>query len=127
MHNKKINNKAKSFVKLQIINLIIYLFVFVIISIIAVCSDIGKEKLFYVSLGYLSVSSFASGFVAGFKERKKGIICGMLSALPFLLIICILSIILNKFDIDYNLIISIIAALIFSAVGGIVAVNIKLK
>ncbi len=127
MHNKKFNNKVNAFIKLQFINLAIYLILFVIVSIIAVCADIGKENMFYISLGYIGVSSFFSGFTAGLKERKNGIVCGAVNALLPIAIICIVSIILNKFSIGYNLIISVLSAMILSAAGGIVAVNIRLK
>lgn len=128
MQKKKINERTISnYIILQPINIMVYLIIFVIASIIAVFSDIGKENIFYISLVYLGISSFISGLIAGLKERKNGMVCGALNALPMIVFVCIASIISNKFSISYNTIISALTAVIAAAAGGVIAVNIRLR
>ncbi len=121
------NNRLNNYLKFQLINLFIYTAVFSVLCCISLVSDMKKEAMAYMSLIFLGVSSFLSGFSAGIRERKNGLVCGILSALPFNALFIITALLLNRFSTDINLLISVAAGLASSAVGGIVSVNVRLK
>ncbi|MBR6567374.1 MAG: TIGR04086 family membrane protein [Clostridia bacterium] len=131
MSERKRNNtkstKLHSFIKLQIINILVSLVIFSGFTMIAVVCDIKSDSMFVYSLVFIGIVSFVCGALAGIKERKKGIICGIISALPLNAAFIIVSLIMNSFKPDLCIIITFLTATILSAVGGIVAVNIRLK
>ena len=124
---KKKNDKLKSFLKGQAIIFLIYTVIFSAFSAASVATDTGKENMIYVSLIFLAISAFASGFITGIKERRNGLISGVLSALPITLLLIALSFVFNGFHADFTLLVSVAVSLLLSALGGIVSVNIRLK
>lgn len=125
--NNPKNTKLNSFLKQQFLNGMITLVIFSIITVISVAFDIGEKSMLVLSLAFVGPVSFICGALAGIKERKNGIICGIVSALPINIILITVSLILNSFKTDINILITLLTGVAFSAVGGIVAVNIRLK
>ena len=121
------NNKTNKYLKQQLINLLIYLAVFMALCCVSLVSDMKKEHMLYMSLGFIGISSFLSGFSAGIKERKNGLLCGVAGSLPLNAFVIILALISNKLSFDINLLFSAATGLALSAIGGIVSVNIRLK
>ncbi len=121
------NLKLKSFMKMQIINASVFFVIFLVFILISVCGDIGIDLMLYIALAFTGLASFISGCIAGFKERRKGIICGIVNVLPFNVVLLIISLVFNGFQADISLLISLITGLLAAAVGGIVAVNIRVK
>ncbi|MBQ9914056.1 MAG: TIGR04086 family membrane protein [Clostridia bacterium] len=124
---KTTKQKAIGYLKLQCLNLAVYASLFLLMSIISLKADAGKEHMLYYSLSFLVVGSFISGFICGIKERKNGILCGIVSALPVNLIIITVSLLLNGFKVDISLLYTLIAGVISAVAGGIISVNIRLK
>ncbi len=125
---KKIGrNKMGSYLKIQILNLVIYFVSMCIFSVTLSGTDTQISSMRYIAVIYLSLTSFVSGFLAGIKERKNGIMCGILSALPFNTFFIFISLILNKFSVDYQMLLSVVIPLVTAAMGGIISVNIRLK
>ncbi len=121
------SSNFKSYLKLQFLILAVCFVLFLIFSAVSVGADIKKDYMFYVSLGFIGASSFIAGFIAGIKERKNGMVYGLINALPLNAILFLISLILNGFGADINLLFSVLISLVLSAVGGIVSVNIRLK
>ncbi len=124
--NKKLspeNKNINTFISTLIFSLIVYCVVFIIISLIGLAVDISSALDYYISLASFAVSSFASGFFAGAKLRKNGLLCGAIFTLPANLIIVLLSLISNGFVADINLIITALVLVFASAAGGVLAVN----
>lgn len=88
-------------------------------------SDMNIYK--YIILLTGAVSGFLSGFVAVRPMRKNGIAFGAVSALPVYLVAIIVSIILSRSGIGLIGWILLALMVIFSAVGGVVAVNKRKK
>ena len=110
--------------------LILYAFLAEIIfftasCIIALILDIKHENYYIFSITALALGSFASGFVSTRKIRRKGMLNGIIYALPSNLIFTFISVILNSFSIDYNIIFTFILVVVSSAAGGITSVNIR--
>ncbi len=124
--NKK-NSKLKNYLLTQFIFLIGYICLFLIISAICVSTDVGAEYVQYVSLVMVLLFSFSAGFIAGRKERKNGIISGIVAALPLNCIMVVISVIMNGFKVDLNLFFTILIGLLSSSIGGIISVNMRLK
>ena len=128
MSKKKIeNSKAKRIVKFQAINAGVYLLFFIAFSGIALAADIKSEYICYLSFSFIGLSSFMSGFIAGIRERKNGIVIGIISALPLNVIFMLIGLMLNGFYADINLLICAVIGVVLSAIGGILSVNIRLK
>ncbi len=121
------NNTLNKYLRLQIINLIIYVTVFAVVCCISLAADLQKDYMLYASLVFIGASSFISGFTAGIKERKNGLLCGVLSSLPLNVSVIIIALICNKLSADINLLLNAVTGLLLSAAGGIVSVNIRLK
>ncbi len=127
---KNINSnklKLKNFIKMQIINAVVLLIIFLAFVFVSVGADVGVNSMFYIALAFTGFASFISGCIAGFKERKKGIICGIVNALPFNVILLVTSLAFNGFKADISLPITLLTGLLAAAAGGIVSVNIRLK
>ncbi len=121
------NNKIKDYLKTQIVNSLIYLAVFLFFCVISVGADIKTDHIVYISMCFVSLSSFLVGFISGIKERKNGMYRGIISALPLNLLLIIISLVLTGFKPDICFVFTVVASLLMSAVGGIVSVNIRLK
>ncbi len=127
---KNLNSKdirIKNFMKMQIINIAAYLTVFVVLVLISLGCDVGTDSMLYISIAFIGVSSFISGCIAGFRERRKGIICGIVNVLPLNILIFAFSLIFNSFKADISILITFLTGILTSATGGIVAVNIRLR
>ncbi len=125
--NTNSNSKIVSYLKLQFLSTIIYIILIILISAICVKADINKESMAYISLAFIGAASLISGFLAGIRERKNGIVCGLLGALPINLFMIAVSLITNKFSADLSILYTALICLISSAVGGIISVNIRVK
>ena len=97
----------------------------IILSVISVYSDLQKPSNYTVLLATIAFGSFVSGFLLGKIKRQQGIITGIIYILPTILIYAIISLILNSFSFDINLLVSMVVSIIAAAVGGIVGVNMK--
>ena len=120
--------------KLQIENIMLFIFpviltlvLFVISAIVSVYADLQKSQNYIVSLCIIGFTCFASGVLSGKFKRKNGIITGIIYILPQLTLLLLISVILNSFSIDLNIIISTAVSVISAAVGGITGVNMKQK
>ena len=122
--NKANNNTfIYKFGKVQLVAALIYSLMFFIGSVIFLQTDLPKKYDFIISLSVFAISSLMVGFIAGIKQKQNGLISGILYSLPMNVIVILLSLIIGKFNVGVNLAITVITLIVFSAVGGILAVN----
>ena len=126
-NTKSTNKEFKSYLKMQGINALVYLIIFTLITLISTASDVSSSSMLYIAPTFIGIASFVSGFSAGLKERKKGIVCGIVNSAPLNAVFIIISLIMNGFSADMTLLVTAFLGLLASAVGGIVAVNIRLR
>lgn len=124
---KREKSPLNEFLKIQLFALLCYVCVFIIGSISALMFDISSEYDYIFTLIIFALSSFIVGFFAGLKIRKNGLIVGMLYSLPLNLIITVISTILNHFSVGINIAITLIILSITSGIGGIMAVNKRIR
>lgn len=125
--NSNSSFSIKSIVQILICNLMIQLTVFLAVCIVALIADI-KSDLFYIfSLITFAVGNMLTGFYSARKKRRNGLIVAALFSLPTNLLIIFFSLIFNGFSFDYKLLTSTPILFIASAIGGIIAVNMKKK
>ena len=98
-----------------------------VISLISVALDLEKHLNFPVIAATIGFCAFISAFLCANKKRENGLITGIICNLPSAAIFLLLSLILNGFSADLNLLLILITTLISSALGGIVGVNRKQK
>ena len=127
-NKSKIENVAmNTFIKVQIFALISYALIFIIGSFIALAADLPRKYEYIYSLGMFAVSSLSVGFYSGLKLRQNGLVSGVIYSLPLNLIIILISLIINEFTIGMNLIITSAVLLLSAGIGGILAVNKRLR
>lgn len=125
--NKTDNKLQTENIMLFIFPVILTLALFVISAIVSVYADLQKSQNYIVSMCIIGFVCFASGVLSGKFKRKNGIITGIIYILPQMTLLLLISVILNSFSIDLNIIISTAVSVISAAVGGITGVNMKQK
>lgn len=90
-------------------------------------SDKDVYKNFFLILIVLSAADFISAYYIGRKIKTKGMICGIVYNLPTIFICTLISLILNNFIFGSGIFILPAVRITSAAVGGIVAVNSKVK
>lgn len=119
--------KHDSEFRLLFYNLSVQVIVFILITFISFVAGIKTEMYYYISIAGLCVGNIITGFLSGRVKKQKGLFYGALYSVIFNILVIILSLIFNSFSADYTLILSFIIPLIFSCVGGVIAVNLKRK
>ena len=132
--NKPKNIKAKKQKNSDNKNLIMFLLPLIVLlsalfvtSVVSSLSDIGKHLNFPVITVIFSFCTFFTAFLAANMKREKGLITGVIYNLPTIIIILLVSLILNRFSADLNLLLSFITMLISSSLGGVIGVNRRQK
>ena len=104
---------------------------FIILSLLTILSakmifenpiDLNSYK--FIMLPILFISSIAGGFVSSRSIKKNGIVLGLFSSLPVVLII-VLSVLFTSSKISYFLLMIILLEIVISSLGGIIGVNLK--
>lgn len=132
--NKRKNQKTKKQkvsesknVFMFLLPLIILISALLITSTISVMTDIGKQLNFPVITVIFSLCTFLTAYLAANRKREKGLITGVIYNLPSLVFVLLVSLILNGFSADLNLLLSFITMLISSSLGGVIGVNHRQK
>lgn len=126
--SRKAENKIISELKLPVTEIILQAVIFTLSAVIAYIADVKTTEYYIFSIVSLSTGSFLNGFVSGRETRKKGLLNGIIYTLPSVVFYNFISLIANGFKADYVfLILSFIIPVIFSAIGGILSVNIRLN
>ena len=121
---KKSENNKSAELMLFFQSILIQLMAFVVGALVALILDVNSESFLIIACITLAVGSFISGFAISRKKRSNGLINGMIYSLP-ILIFPLISLLFNKFSLDFSFLISVFIILSFSALGGIVSVNIR--
>lgn len=129
--SKAINNANSSLnllFKEHMIYISVYIFVFIFACTITLLSDVSEKNIYYFSICTFVASGLLCGYISGLKTRKNGITVGLKSvALPSILVI-IISLVMNHFDISIvKLIINALLMLLSGVVGGVAGVNTRIK
>ena len=132
--NKPKNIKAKKQKNSDNKNLIMFLLPLIVLlsalfvtSVVSSLSDIGKHLNFPVITVIFSFCTFFTAFLAANMKREKGLVTGVIYNLPTIIIVLLVSLILNRFSADLNLLLSFITMLISSSLGGVIGVNRRQK
>lgn len=96
-----------------------------IFSIIVSKIDVPKGTLAVFSTVSLCVGAYFGGFSCAKKQRKNGLIMGLITGAVMFFVIFISSIIFSKTALSISGFSKLLWAVIFGAIGGIVGVNSK--
>lgn len=121
------NPVISAFIKTQIFAVLISISVFVTVSAVMLLVGLPSKYDIIVSLAAFSLVTVSVGYFSGIKIRSKGMVIGLLFSLPIITLVTMTSLIFNNFKADINIVYSIVSMLISSSVGGILAVNKRLK
>ena len=125
--SKAQNNTAKNIAIRTLIGSGVSLIVFFLLALLAGFilwkNDVDTASFKYVILAMSVVSGFVGGFVAVRPIRKNGIAFGALSSVVACAVIILVSVLLTKNAVSITGWIFIALYIMFSAIGGIVAVN----
>jgi putative membrane protein (TIGR04086 family) len=125
--SNKNNTKLNLFINVQIFAVICYVGIFLIGSLIALLIDLPSDSDYLFSIVLFSVCSMLTGFYAGIKKRENGLLVGIIYTLPLNAIVVLISLFYNSFAIGVNLAVTIVVLMISGAIGGILAVNKRLR
>ena len=127
VRNKIENSQLKVFLQIQLFAIVIYLIFFLMGSFIALTADVSGKYDYIISLVLFAISSFAIGFFTGIKLRQNGLLMGIVYSLPINILVLIVSLILNDFIFSFNILITLAVLIAFAGVGGVLAVNKRLR
>lgn len=126
--NRKSENAViNTFIKVQIFGLIIYTLLFLLSGFISMSADLKQSYDTIVSLGTFSLCSFFTALFAGLKIREKGLLVGVIYTLPLNTLTMLISLIFTDFKVDYKLLLTAVFLVLSAALGGITAVNLRLR
>ena len=127
VRNKTENSQLKVFLQIQLFAIVIYLIFFLMGSFIALTADVSGKYDYIISLVLFAISSFLVGFSIGIKLRQNGLLMGIVYSLPINILVLIVSLILNDFIFSFNILIALAVLIAFAGVGGVLAVNKRLR
>ena len=126
--NKKAENAViNTFIRIEIIGLLIYVVVFLLSALIAMSVGLKSNYYMIISLLMFSVCSFVTALTAGTKIRERGLLVGVIYTLPLNTLVLLLSLFFADFSLDYHFVVSAISLLLSGAVGGVVGVNLRFR
>lgn len=124
----KLNPFLGVFFKTQIIQISVFILMFLIFAfIIYSVDDFSSELYFYIISFVTAFTNFISGFYTGIKIKKNGLLNALIICLPTNLAVYTLSLFLNSFKIDLTMLFSAVIAVSASMLGGVLSVNRKTK
>lgn len=119
------DNKLKTFIINSSFAAISYILLFLIIGFICYKADIDKDKYYILMLIITAVSSILAGFKQTATYKEKGLINGTIGSIPIAALTFILAITFNNGIPTLKTIAAVVLSLIFGAVSGTIAVNIR--
>ena len=127
IRSKTDNRQAKIFLQVQLFSALVYLTLFLIGSVIALNTDLPKKYDYIVSIIIFAIASFLTGFFSGIKLRQNGLLSGIIYSLPMNFAVILISLIMSKFSVGINIAITAAVLIITAGIGGILAVNKRLR
>lgn len=125
--SERLSIPVQTFIKTQILAVIIYPGIFMAISIASLSADLPKKYMFYVTVLSFAAGSFICATFAGNKLHKNGMVTGLLFCLPFNTIVILISAIANSFKVDLTAAVAYFILIVSSMLGGIISVNTKTR
>lgn len=125
--SKTENEFMSCFIKAQIFALLMYFVFFISGSLIALAADLSGKYDYIFTVIIFSLGSLSVGFFSGMLLRRNGLLSGILNSLPLNIIVILISLFINQFNFSINLLITAIALLLSAGIGGILAVNKRLR
>lgn len=108
-----------------VVGVIITFLLSFLLSFIINKSEKIPENLCWHLLGIIIIGSFTNGFISTFRCKLKGIVIGLISAIPFSLFITVALLIFSNGQIEAKTGILYLFLFMFSIFGGIVGANTK--
>ncbi len=126
--NEKSSSGIKRTVVFSVIGSVIFFVLISLFSILVLKSDIFSQSM-YMPLGLFcaAISSFIGGFFSVRPVRKNGAVTGALSGFGQALICSAAIFFINENNIGTGIFILMGVLIAFGAIGGISAVNLKVK
>ena len=124
-----INQKNKNVAKLLITSFsgaIIFILLLISASAIILKNDMSGSSVTAISFICCILSGFITGFITGRRIKVSGFIYGLLSSSLICIALIALTVIIAD-SLGKNIIFACLSTLIASAIGGILAVNMKRK
>ena len=118
-------NELKAYLISAVKSLILLAVLFALSAFICYKADAEHKYYFIIMIIICSVSSFFGGVFASGKMKEKGIICGLLGALPVIVFTVIASVAAGGFAPGIKLLVVCLAMLLSGAVGGILTANMR--
>ena len=127
IRSKTDNRQTRTFLQVQLFSATVYISLFLIGSVVALNADLPKKYDYIISIIIFAVASFLTGFFSGIKLRQNGLLSGIIYSLPMNFAVILTSLIMSKFSVGINIAITAVVLIISAGIGGILAVNKRLR
>lgn len=128
--NRKDNKSKTPFTKIIIGSVISTVLFFIIIALFALSalnSVFSSSSYMPVGMVSGSLTAFAGGFISVRKLKEKGVLFGAVSGIIQAVLCSVILFVINNGSVGTGVFILSALIIIFSALGGIAAVNLKIK
>lgn len=127
----KTNNQKNKSLKRYTVSIIIGLLTFIlsvtVFSLLTLRTPFPKDNSLTEALISVAISSFIASFYYVHKERKNGLVTGLLIGFIMLVLMFLIFVSFSAFKLNESSLLLIPACLLPACIAGIVAVNIKRK
>lgn len=126
-NNGKTQNKSelKKYIFTALESLILFIILLMVLTFICYKLDVDSKYHYFVILAACLVSCFFGGISMQKKLQKRGIVCGLIGALPVCVVSCIGSMIIGNFNIGIKTVAAITLMLLSGVIAGVFAVNMR--
>ena len=125
--NNQNNKTLKRYIVAILIGLLAFILSVSVFSFLTLRTPFPKDNSMFQALISVAIGSFISAFYLIYKERKNGLVTGLLIGFIMLVILFILFISFSSFKLNESSLLLIPATLLPASIAGIIAVNIKKK
>lgn len=118
-------NKLKIFAFSSLITVLIYIILTLISAFICYKADISKDKYYIVMLVICAVSAMIGGFRITRLNKEKGLINGIIGAIPVMSVTLFFALLFNNGILNITILIPLLIGLVSGAASGAVAINLR--
>ncbi len=126
-YNKLKNTTATDFATSSLIGVLVVFLVLILFSLVIQKFTVPDEVITFMSAIAISAGAFFGGFVCAYKKRRNGFITGVFTGVIIYALVLFFGALIASSAISFGLFSKLLIVLVFSAVGGIIGVNVKKK
>ena len=105
---------------------VVFTCLYLITAFIMYKTNAELPAIYYVMFLYIALGGFFCGIHTYKKVRGRGFLNGVISSLPYSMLVCLLICLINGFDVAGDILLTLLLSLAGGFAGGITAANTKI-